>query len=158
MSEIDEVLLRIMGVTKSPAQTLAFGNCRLVSADVPVCLVSVLSQLLWLVGEPAPSFCLIQAWRGPSDTKETEAERLNGGEADWGGGNVWGQDGGKWQLHGQETDFSYLLITAGSSFGDWIKEMHLVFACCSGNWAFSLELKSKFPFLLHNGSYFKEDS
>lgn len=148
MSEIDEVLHRIMGVTKSPAQSLAFWNCRLVSADVPVCLASVLSQLLWLVGESAPSSPLIQAWRRPSDTKETEAERLNRGEADGGGGNVWGQDWGKWQLHGQETDFSYLLITAGSSPGDWIKEMHLVFACCSGNWVFFTGAEVEIPFFV----------
>lgn len=132
---------------------LSSGVCRR-SCLSALCLITAC-----LAGRWACSILVcIQAWRRPSDTKETEAERLNGGEAGWGGGNVWGQDGGKWQLHGQETDFSYHLITAGPSLGDWIKEMHLVFACCSGNWAFSLELKSEFPFLLHNGSYFREDS
>lgn len=70
--------------------------------------------------------------------------------------------GGKTEGSGSCTDrkqtFLIFLSRLGPAFGDWIKEMHLVFACCSGNWAFSLELKSKFPFLLHNGSYFKEDS
>lgn len=82
-------------------------------------------------GLSAPSFCLIQVCRRPCDTEEEE-------EADGLRGRKWLRVRW-WDVAASQTgnrDFSYHLITAGSSLGGQIKEVHLAFICCNGKFVY----------------------